>query len=72
MDEDERLSRLIGDIYDASLDPALWVGVLEQTCNYVGGVTAALHSHDVSRRNASFHFSWNDNPEYTLPRGNSS
>src|SRR5262245_6060648 len=61
----EQLSDLIGCIYDAALDPGLWVGTLEKTCNYVGGVAGALQSHDVLRKSACFYFSWNDNPEYT-------
>jgi hypothetical protein len=30
MDEVERLSALIGDIYDAALDSSLWLGALEK------------------------------------------
>jgi DNA-binding CsgD family transcriptional regulator len=63
--ESEQVSHLIGDIYDAALDPGLWVGTLEKTCHYVGGVAAALQSHDVLQKSACFYFSWNDNPEYT-------
>src|SRR5215831_11530611 len=65
LDETEQLSQLIGDIYDAALDPTLWVATLEKTCNYVGGIASALQSHDVLQRSACFYFSWNDNPEYT-------
>jgi hypothetical protein len=31
--ESEEVSYLIGDIYDAALDPGQWVGTLEKTCN---------------------------------------
>src|SRR5262245_63802448 len=65
MDEAERVSSLIGDIYDAALDPSLWLGVMEQTSNYVVGVAATLQSHDILQQNASFFFTWNDDPEYT-------
>src|SRR5262245_25174268 len=65
MDEVERLSGLIGDIYDAALDPALWPKVLEATCGYVRGVSSALVSHDTLQKNAQFLISWGDNPEYT-------
>jgi hypothetical protein len=37
MHESELLSPLIGDIYDAALNPALWVGVLAETRAYNGG-----------------------------------
>jgi hypothetical protein len=41
------ISDLIGDIYDASLDPGQWPAVFEKLGTYVGGSTAslvALHS----------------------------
>jgi DNA-binding CsgD family transcriptional regulator len=41
-DETERLSQLIGDIYDASLDPALWRPVLEKTCHFIKTAAAAM------------------------------
>jgi DNA-binding NarL/FixJ family response regulator len=34
VDETERLSALIGDIYDAALDPALWVDVLRKVRSF--------------------------------------
>jgi hypothetical protein len=42
VDETERLSQLIGDIYDASLDPALWRPVLEKTCCCIKTAAAAM------------------------------
>ena len=60
-----RVSSLIGDIYDAALDPDLWVGTLEKTCDFVVGIAATLQSHDISQQTANFYFTWNDNPEYT-------
>src|SRR5262245_3079883 len=65
IDDAERFSDLIGCIYDAALDPGLWVTTLEKTCNYVGGIAGALQSHDVLQKSACFYFSWNDDPEYT-------
>jgi DNA-binding CsgD family transcriptional regulator len=44
MSETELLSRLIGEIYDAALDPARWPGVLEESCRFVG--SAGLHLRD--------------------------
>jgi DNA-binding CsgD family transcriptional regulator len=52
-DEAERLSALIGDIYDAALDPRLWMHVLEQTSQWVGGPGASLYSRDIARKTAS-------------------
>jgi len=65
MDESEEVSQLIGDVYDASLDPASWPQVLEKTCHYVQGVASALLSQDSAQKNAAFHFSWGDDPEFT-------
>ena len=42
MREAERLSELIGRIYDAALDSTLWVDVLGKTKNFIGGQGAAL------------------------------
>ncbi|HWE18686.1 MAG TPA: LuxR family transcriptional regulator [Hyphomicrobiaceae bacterium] len=48
MQHDEQLSALIGDIYDAALDPALWVDVLARCARYVGGPAALLVSRDTA------------------------
>src|SRR6266487_1105803 len=65
MDETEQLSRLIGDIYDASLDPLLWPLVLEKTCGYIQGLAAGLLSQESAHKSATFHFVWGDDPHYT-------
>lgn len=61
----ERAFTLAGDIYDAALDPAQWVNVLEGISGFIGGPASALSSHDVARCEARFHFIWGDNPEYS-------
>jgi DNA-binding CsgD family transcriptional regulator len=65
MDDTEQVAQLIGDIYDAALDPAQWTHVLEQTCGYVRGVASALISHDSAQKSAQFHFVWGDDPFYS-------
>jgi hypothetical protein len=65
MDEVEEASQLIGDIYDAALDPSLWPHVLERTCGYIGGLAAGLLSQDSVHKNATFHFVWGDDAHYT-------
>jgi DNA-binding CsgD family transcriptional regulator/PAS domain-containing protein len=65
MDEAEHVSRLIGDVYDAALDPASWPKALEKTCRYVEGMASILLSQDSAQKTAEFHFSWGDDPEYT-------
>jgi DNA-binding CsgD family transcriptional regulator len=48
--EAERLSCLIGDIYDAALDPSLWNNTLAQIARFVGGTAASLFSKDASSK----------------------
>src|SRR5216683_815746 len=42
MDQAEQLSSLIGEIYDAALDPSLWSDVLGKAGRFVGGPVAAI------------------------------
>ena len=46
MRDDQRLSCLIANIYDAALDAALWPDVLHEIANFVGGQAAGLLSKD--------------------------
>ncbi len=45
-------SAMIGDIYDAALDPALWPQALEQATAFVGGCAAGLYSKDSVSKSA--------------------
>jgi hypothetical protein len=65
MTEIEQFALLVGEIYDAALERARWPDVLRQVSGYVNGCAASLMSHDVIEQNASFFYTWNDNPEYT-------
>ena len=51
-DDQQRLSDLIGVIYDAAIDPSLWEGAIERAAYFVGGTGAALICKDVGARNA--------------------
>jgi len=65
MRESERLSALIGDIYDAALDPALWVDVLGETRAFIGGWAIALSWKDaVAKRGGSFFIEGGQDPYY--------
>ena len=65
MDETERLSALIGDIYDAALDPALWVDVLRKTRAFIGGWAIALSWKDAAaKRGGSYFDEGNQVPPY--------
>ena len=51
------LSALIGSIYDAVLEPALWTGVVEMAGRFVGGVGASIFRQDSVRKigNSYYH-----------------
>ena len=50
MEEAEQLSRLIGDIYDTTLDRSLWPEVLRKTAGFVPGISAAVFWNDAANR----------------------
>jgi DNA-binding CsgD family transcriptional regulator len=58
MREVEEFSSLIGEIYDAALDPSLWEGVLAKSARFVGGLAAALFSKDAASKtgNAAYYY----------------
>lgn len=50
-----RFSSLVGEIYDAAVDPALRSGVLEQVSHFVGGCAATILSRDRARLSIEIH-----------------
>jgi DNA-binding CsgD family transcriptional regulator/PAS domain-containing protein len=54
--DDQTLSDLIGDVYDATLDQLLWPNLLERAALFVGGVGAALFSKDASAQLGDVHY----------------
>jgi DNA-binding CsgD family transcriptional regulator len=62
--ETEAVSRLIGDIYDASLDPEKWRPVLQDVCTFVKAGFAILISEDAVSSKAHMHYSSEDDPEW--------
>jgi DNA-binding CsgD family transcriptional regulator len=66
MSEMERLSALLADIHDASLDPSLWTGVLEKICVFIPASVSNIFLQDgVARRvDVGFNFgleaAWNE------------
>lgn len=63
MTRPEFLSLLIGDIYDAALDRALWPSVLEKTCGFIGGAISAIAAMDPVADAGQMYYSWGGNPE---------
>src|SRR6266849_5713205 len=64
MDETEQLSTLIGDIYDAALEPSLWTDVLRQAAQFVGGSAASLYSKDATSKTGSIAHQYGIEPRY--------
>jgi DNA-binding CsgD family transcriptional regulator len=64
MTESQKVSSLIGEIYDAALDPDLWPGVLEKACRFVGGVASNLYSEDSAARTGNIHYTWGVDRHY--------
>jgi DNA-binding CsgD family transcriptional regulator len=56
MRDAEQVSSLIGDIYDAAIDPTLWNGVLRKARVFVGGSAAALFSKDAARKHLDVYY----------------
>jgi DNA-binding CsgD family transcriptional regulator len=54
--DDDILTCLIGHVYDAALDPALWTGVLAQIGEFVGGQAGGILSkHSVSKASTPYY-----------------
>jgi DNA-binding CsgD family transcriptional regulator len=56
MNEAEELSLVIGDIYDASLDQALWPEAYRRIRDFLGGGTTSLVSQDAVTKAVDVHF----------------
>jgi DNA-binding CsgD family transcriptional regulator/PAS domain-containing protein len=64
MNESDRLSALVGRIYDAILDPTLWVDVLDEAARFVGGSASSLYYRDAGGRNADVAYQFGIEPRY--------
>jgi hypothetical protein len=64
VEQTEQLSELIGHIYDAALDPARWIDVLEKIARFVGGPAASLVSKDAANKTGEFAFQAGLDPAY--------
>jgi len=54
--EAAQLSSLVGAIYDAALDPALWPGVLAESARFVGGLSAGLFFVDANSKSGNIYY----------------
>jgi len=64
MTEAEQVPLLIGDIYDAALDAAMWPRALERIYGFVGGSGAGLHVRDTARRTGQIFYEVGTDPRY--------
>jgi DNA-binding CsgD family transcriptional regulator len=64
MAEAEQLSTLVGDIYDAALDPALWPKVLAKSAQFVDGLAAAIFSKDAASKSGGVAYNYGIEPYY--------
>jgi DNA-binding CsgD family transcriptional regulator len=62
--ETEQASLLIGEIYDAALDPSLWRPVLGRLCAFVHAGFAILITEDAVSEQAHVHYTSHDEPEW--------
>src|SRR5262249_54968119 len=62
--KDEKFTSLVGNIYDAALEPAQWFSVLERIAEYVGGQGAGLLSKDSISRSANAHYYTGVDPHF--------
>jgi DNA-binding CsgD family transcriptional regulator len=56
MEQDQDLTQLIGEIYEAALDSSRWTGVLAKIAHYVGGQAAGLLSKDAVSKFGNVHY----------------
>jgi hypothetical protein len=62
--DSEKLSNLVGEIYDAALEQDLWGAVLEKCTRFLGGSAAALFSKDVTTNRGNSYYDFGIDPDY--------
>jgi len=63
--EAAELSAVVGDIYDAAIDPTLWRNALGSMCAFVGGSSGVLYWHDAATARSEALHLFNEDPDYT-------
>src|SRR5262245_9781081 len=56
MSESVVVSALVGDIYDAALNPTLWPGALGNAARFIGGLGAGLYAKDASSKTGNIFY----------------
>jgi DNA-binding CsgD family transcriptional regulator/PAS domain-containing protein len=63
-DEAAQVSHLIGDIYDAALDPERWDDVLNRACGFLDATAGMLASFDAAEHKLNMNKFWGYDPSY--------
>jgi DNA-binding CsgD family transcriptional regulator len=64
MTDAEQFSSLVGDIYDAALDPSQWDSVLTKCARFIGGSAAALFAKDAASKTGGVAYEVGIEPYY--------
>jgi DNA-binding CsgD family transcriptional regulator/PAS domain-containing protein len=64
MQDEKRLSALIGDVYDATLNPSAWTDVLGKAAQFVGGSAATLFSKSATSKTGGVVYESGTDPHY--------
>ena len=62
--DDTRYARVMGGIYDAALDPALWTDSLHELADFTGGRAAGLLSKDTVGKASDVHYQFGADPDF--------
>jgi DNA-binding CsgD family transcriptional regulator len=60
----ERLSDVIGKIYDSAVDPAHWPEALEGACGLIGATMGSIGVNDVQKRTMRWNPNWGGDPHW--------
>jgi DNA-binding CsgD family transcriptional regulator len=58
----ERLSEVIAQIYDCTIDPDRWPATMGEICSEIGGLFSAIQLVDLENSNHQFFKEWNTDP----------
>jgi DNA-binding CsgD family transcriptional regulator len=64
MNDSARLLTLIGNVYDAALEPSKWVDVLAGAASFVGGPAASVYSKALAHSRSEIYFQYGIDPDY--------
>ena len=64
MDQAEQCSSLIGEIYDAALDPSLWSDVVGKAGRFVGGSAAAIYAKSPTALTGNLYYESGTDPHF--------